>query len=57
MLFSKTRKRKVDKLVTAETISAGRLREASTIKSDESTLIHIADKDCAAVEVKCQTML
>ena len=42
----------MDKLVTAETISAGRLREAATIKSDESILIHIADKDCAALEVK-----
>ena len=44
----------MDKLVTAETISAaGRLREAATIKSDEGILIHIADKDCAALEVKC----
>ena len=40
-------------MVTAETISAGRLREAATIKSDESILIHIANKDCAALEVKC----
>ena len=43
----------MDKLVIAETISADRLREAATIKSDESILIHIADKDCAALEVKC----
>ena len=42
----------MDKLVTAETISAGRLRKAATIKSDESIFIHIADKDCAALEVK-----
>ena len=31
----------------------GRLREAATIKSDESILINIADKDCAALDVKC----
>ena len=43
----------MDKLVTSETISAARLREAATIKTDESILIHIADKDCAALEVKC----
>ena len=42
----------MDALVSAETVDGGKLREAATRKSDESLLIHIADKDLVALEVK-----
>lgn len=38
--------------MSAETVDGGRLREAAKRKSDESILLHIADKDCVALEVK-----
>ena len=38
--------------MSAETIDGGRLREAATRKGDESIILHIADKDCVALEVK-----
>jgi hypothetical protein len=47
-----TRKRKLDQLISAETIDAGKLREAATRKDDQQILIRIADKDCVALEVK-----
>ena len=42
----------MDKLVSAETVDGGKLREAATRKSEESILIQIADKDLIALEVK-----
>lgn len=45
----------MDKLVSAETVDGGKLREAATRKSDESILIQIADKDLIALEVKYHT--
>jgi hypothetical protein len=42
----------LDALASAETVDGGKLREAATRKSDESLLIHIADKDLVALEVK-----
>ena len=38
--------------MSAETIDEGRLREAATRKGDESIILHIAHKDCVALEVK-----
>ncbi len=52
----KTRKRKLDKLVTAETVDGGLLREAAEKKNDESILTHIRGKDCVAIEVKYHKM-
>ena len=46
------RKRKLDKLVSAETEDGGKLKETATRKADESILIQIADKDMVALEVK-----
>ncbi|XP_041362061.1 monocarboxylate transporter 4-like [Gigantopelta aegis] len=43
-------KRVKDKLIQAETESAGQLREAATQKCDETILLHIRDKDCVAIE-------
>ena len=42
----------MDKLVSAETVDGGKLREAATRKADESILREIADKDAVALEVK-----
>ena len=42
----------MDKLVSAETVDGGKLREATTRKSGESILIQISDKDLIALEVK-----
>ena len=42
----------MDKLVTAETIDGGQLREAATLKGDERILLKIHGKDCVALEVK-----
>ena len=39
-------------MVSAKTLDDGRLREAAKKNSDESILIHLADKDCVAIEVK-----
>lgn len=47
-----TRKRKLDKLVLAETFNGGLLREAAERKKDESILTHIRGKDCVAIEVR-----
>ncbi|XP_028404106.1 uncharacterized protein LOC114526785 [Dendronephthya gigantea] len=47
-----TRKRKLDKLVLAETFNGGLLREAAEKKKDESILAHIRGKDCVAIEVR-----
>ena len=52
----KTRKRKLDKLITAETVDGGLLREAAEKKNDESILTHIRGKDCVAIEVKYHKM-
>ncbi|XP_028419097.1 uncharacterized protein LOC114544759 [Dendronephthya gigantea] len=49
---SKSKKRKLDKLVSAETVDGGKLKEAATRKNDESVLIQIANKDMVALEVK-----
>ncbi|XP_046844143.1 uncharacterized protein LOC124438172 [Xenia sp. Carnegie-2017] len=49
---SETRKRVLDKLVTAETKDGGKLREAATRKEDRRILVHILDKECNALEVK-----
>ena len=42
----------LDRLVSAETIDGGRLREAVTKTNDEGILLQILNKDCVAVEVK-----
>ena len=42
----------MDKLVSAETVDGGKLKEAATRKADESILLHIANKDMVALEVK-----
>ena len=43
--FSKSKRRKLDQMVSAETVDGGKLKEAATKKADESILIQIADKD------------
>ncbi|XP_041369507.1 uncharacterized protein LOC121383502 [Gigantopelta aegis] len=45
-------KRTRDKLIQAETMTAGKLYEAAVKKCDESILLHIREKDCVAIEVK-----
>ncbi len=47
-----TRKRKIDKLVLAETFDGGLLREAAEKKKDESILAQTRGKDCVAIEVR-----
>ena len=42
----------LDKLVSAETVDGGKLREAAIKKADESILIEIANRDAVALEVK-----
>ena len=42
----------MDKLVSAETVDGGKLREAATKKDDQSILLQIANKDMVALEVK-----
>lgn len=42
----------MDKLVNAETIDGGKLREAALKKGDKRILLLIQDKDCVAIEVK-----
>uniref|UniRef100_UPI00358DDE7F uncharacterized protein n=1 Tax=Myxine glutinosa TaxID=7769 RepID=UPI00358DDE7F len=42
---------KRDKLVQAETLTAGRLIEAAKLKKDESILVHTRRSDCVAGEV------
>lgn len=39
-------------MVSAETVDGGKLREAATMKADESILIQINNKDMVALEVK-----
>ena len=51
-MLQRTRKRIQDKLVSAETVDGGKLREAATRKEDQKILVHILDKDCIALEVK-----
>ena len=51
-MLQRTRKRIQDKLVSAETVDGGKLREAATRKEDQRILVHILDKDCIALEVK-----
>ncbi|XP_065062403.1 uncharacterized protein LOC135689181 [Rhopilema esculentum] len=48
----KTKTRKLDKLVSAEALDGGKLREAAKRKNDQKILIHIEDKDCVALEFK-----
>jgi hypothetical protein len=50
-LTQRTRKRKLDKLVKAETFDGGLLRQAAEGKNDDSILTHIRGKDCVAIEV------
>ena len=52
VLFQRSRKRRLEKLMVAETVDGGLLREAAMKKSDASVLLEIADKDCVALEVK-----
>ena len=47
-----TRKRKLHKLVLAQTFDGGKLREAAEKKKDESILAHIRGKDCVSIEVR-----
>lgn len=42
----------MSKLITAETIDGGKLREAATRKDDHRILVQILGKDCVAIEVK-----
>ena len=42
----------MSKLITAESIDAGKLREAATQKEDHRILNQILGKDCVAIEVK-----
>eukprot|EP00795_Rhopilema_esculentum_P003902 gene3902-15218_t len=51
-IFQITKKRKLDNLVSAETLDGGKLRAAAIAKRDERILIQIEDKDCVALEVK-----
>ncbi|KAK6172497.1 hypothetical protein SNE40_016134 [Patella caerulea] len=46
------KKRVRDKLVQAQTATAGNLLEAAIQKADEDILLHIRGKDCVAMEVK-----
>ena len=48
----RTKKRKLDQLVTSETVDGGKLREAATRKDDQRILLHILGNDCVALEVK-----
>jgi hypothetical protein len=45
-------KRVKDKLVKAETTTAGRLEKAAGVRSDEGILLHIRQKDCSSIEVR-----
>ena len=47
-----SKKRKADKLVSAETMDPGQLRNAATLKEDKDILLDIQGKDCIALEVK-----
>ena len=51
-IFQITKKRKLDNLVSAETLDGGKLRAAAVAKRDERILIQIQDKNCVALEVK-----
>ena len=51
-MLQRTRKRTQDKLVSAETVDGGKLREAATRKEGQRILVNIQDKDCIALEVK-----
>ena len=42
----------MDKLVLAETLDGGQLRQAATLKTDQSILLQIEGKDCVALEVR-----
>ena len=42
----------MDKLVSAETVDGGKLRETATKKDDQSILLQIANKDIVTLEVK-----
>ncbi|XP_013419887.1 uncharacterized protein LOC106180450 isoform X1 [Lingula anatina] len=45
-------KRERDRLSCAETLDGGSLRKTAERKKDESILMHIRDKDCAAIGVR-----
>ena len=44
--------KRLEKLISAETLDGGKLRKAAEFKSDESILLEIQGKDCVALEVK-----
>ena len=46
-------KHKLDQLVTSATFDCGKLCEAAEKKKDQSIDLHILEKDCIALEVKC----
>ena len=52
IIWQCSKKRKLCKLITAETIDGGKLREAATQKDDHRVLVQILGKDCVAIEVK-----
>ena len=49
--LQKSKKRKADKLVSAETMDAGQLRNAAMLREDVDILLDIQGKDCVALEV------
>ncbi len=51
-LVQATKKRKLNRLVLAETVDGGLLRYAAERKGDENILVHIRDRDCVAIEVR-----
>ena len=47
-----TKKRVKQELSVAQTLTAGILEKAATLKNDESILLHICGKDCVAIEAR-----
>ncbi|XP_013396647.1 uncharacterized protein LOC106163563 [Lingula anatina] len=44
--------RERDRLMQAETVTAGNLTKSAELKNDESVLVHIRGKDCIAIKLK-----
>ena len=51
-LFQAEKKRVKQELSTAQTLTAGILRQAALLRNDESILVHIRGRDCVAVEAR-----
>ena len=52
MFFIGDKKSVKQELSVAQTLTAGILEKAATLKNDESILLHIRGKDCVAIEAR-----